>query len=159
MCVIKIHAFIYFLRPPPWYGTGQPSNSWHISSKFTVFSYNHIFLLWRLITVENVFVSRIFYGTSCPWRKSSRRRVVYGRSCPWCGGHGHGQGAEDMYKVQRTRTLTWTRTWTWTRTLICTKTWNWQCFVEDSVGAIVRTAPYGQPMTYPSRRSPWLYTL
>jgi hypothetical protein len=21
MCVIKIHAFIYFLRPPPWYGT------------------------------------------------------------------------------------------------------------------------------------------
>ncbi len=22
MCVFKYHAFIYFLRPPPWYGTG-----------------------------------------------------------------------------------------------------------------------------------------
>ncbi len=22
MCVIKLHAFIYFLRPPPWSGTG-----------------------------------------------------------------------------------------------------------------------------------------
>jgi hypothetical protein len=25
MCVFKYHAFIYFLRPPPWYGTGTPS--------------------------------------------------------------------------------------------------------------------------------------
>ncbi len=25
MCVIKLHAFIYFLRPPPWSGTTIPS--------------------------------------------------------------------------------------------------------------------------------------
>ncbi len=28
MCVIKIHAFIYFLRPPPWYGTIP---LWHLN--------------------------------------------------------------------------------------------------------------------------------
>jgi hypothetical protein len=27
MCVFKYHAFIYFLQPPPWYGTGRPSRS------------------------------------------------------------------------------------------------------------------------------------
>jgi hypothetical protein len=26
MCVFKYHAFIYFLRPPPWYGTGMTTN-------------------------------------------------------------------------------------------------------------------------------------
>ncbi len=28
MCVIKIHAFIYFLRPPPWYGTVCECSDW-----------------------------------------------------------------------------------------------------------------------------------
>ncbi len=30
MCVIKLHAFIYFLRPPPWSGTLKSSGLWHL---------------------------------------------------------------------------------------------------------------------------------
>jgi hypothetical protein len=40
MCVFKYHAFIYFLRPPPWYGTNtfRCTSTTHISLSITYIS-------------------------------------------------------------------------------------------------------------------------
>jgi hypothetical protein len=41
MCVFKYHAFIYFLRPPPWYGTFTIGN--FVALPFNPFSYHFPF--------------------------------------------------------------------------------------------------------------------
>ncbi len=40
MCVFKYHAFIYFLRPPPWYGT--------VKDSLARFSTSGFFIAWQM---------------------------------------------------------------------------------------------------------------
>jgi hypothetical protein len=42
MCVFKYHAFIYFLRPPPWYGTCTTTTDMSILLTHHLYFCNHI---------------------------------------------------------------------------------------------------------------------
>ncbi len=69
MCVIKLHAFIYFLRPPPWSGTIRVQwffnltmlnvvLNWHKISK-TILEKAFFFILWNFY-IFLVFVSKLW---------------------------------------------------------------------------------------------------
>ncbi len=62
MCVFKYHAFIYFLRPPPWYGTVGPT------SKKRYFTSQKSLSTWALNEVNSK-ISIVKQGTVC-WKHS-----------------------------------------------------------------------------------------
>jgi hypothetical protein len=74
MCVFKYHAFIYFLRPPPWYGTSTVS-SFTVSEDLQQL----IFLLIFLWLHYNHFLYIMFYSITSFLRKgnSSKERFSF----------------------------------------------------------------------------------
>jgi hypothetical protein len=68
MCVFKYHAFIYFLRPPPWYGTCMTSfNAKNCVQKiscqcpFNTVYYRQVYLqpMWQSVVVRFYYVRRV----------------------------------------------------------------------------------------------------
>ncbi len=64
MCVFKYHAFIYFLRPPPWYGTCMCTY---------IYTYLYGYSTW---TYTDTYIFITFHKScSAVWRFSWQRKL------------------------------------------------------------------------------------
>ncbi len=71
MCVFKYHAFIYFLRPPPWSGTSTKQDKYRVA------------LIRSFVCCNMPIRNRLYYWCSC-WSCFNRIRVIARNNIVFC---------------------------------------------------------------------------